>query len=162
MSAGVINESNQYVTLRRLDLNEGPGHGTVARVADVTLAVDRTGPDIVTLSTYGTYPPVERVGRKSGKPRCLVQKVKPLEGYRLAPGEEVKFLIRVRADAPRRMKVESETIVYERDGETFEQKVPYGIIVLAVDTDRKLSLYPEEAACAHLAEVLPGWKFPRR
>jgi hypothetical protein len=161
MVAGAINKGDRPVTLRRVEVVEGRNYGIVGRVVDIQLAVDRDRRKVIPLGDYQTDPPVLQDGvTDRGEPRCTKQKVKPVAGYRLAPGEDVKFLIRVRAEGPGRMKIDAQQVVYELDGLLHRQEVPFGMVLWTKEFKRLPRLYADQRRCAHLVEVLPGWRAP--
>ena len=146
------NGSDRTVTLQSIEPVGGNGFGEVGEVVRIELA--RRDESLTELSTYGTYPPVVRRGK-----RCVVQETYPVEGYELGPGERVVIVVWWRALKEGRFRINGERVVYEVDGETHEQTVPFGIVGWINGKEDQL-LEGGQRHCAGQVEILPGWRLP--
>jgi hypothetical protein len=152
MVATFANGSDQAVTLKGIEPVPGEGFGDVGEVVRIEIAP--RNPPFAELSIYGTCPPVEPASKN-----CIVQETFPVDGYVLEPGERVALVVWWRALKQGRFRIDSERVIYERDGKTYEQRLPFGIVGL-VNGNRDHSLGQDHARCAHLVEVVPGWRLP--
>lgn len=153
--AGFRNISDDPVEVRDVSLAKAAGFDAVAEIVRLELAP--LEPDGPTLGVYEMYPPAA-----SGGDGCDVQPTSPVSGFRLGPDDKVGILVWVRAVAAGDYRIRSQTVIYEQDGERYEQSVPFEIEGSIEEGVADLEAFPRARHCGEVADLLPGWRLPRR
>jgi hypothetical protein len=143
----VTDEPLEITKLRPTGTSGVPARAEIARVA----LVERDSIDVGS-GPYVTFPPVTRADGT-----CVLSKVLPARGFRVAPDKVPLILVWVRAVAAGRMRVPAVNVTYEQGGELFRQAVRIdGVAVIVRDDAEALRPSPDERACASQVQLLPG------
>lgn len=118
-----------------------PANGQVVDVFLIELPFEAT--------IYHTLPPVQFL-----RGECVVSETHRVDGFVLEPGDEVLIAMHIAAHERGTFQIEARDIIYEQNGETYQQRDPYSFTgEVRPVWERELNV--AERRCRG-AELLPG------
>ena len=117
----VHNVSDQPIVLRSVHLS-GSGLGTTVRAIEIEAAPELPGIHAIPGGAYRTDPPVWRDPQGA----CHSAVLRPLEGFSLAAGGEMRVWVVLETLAPGAFLIRSHTVSYSQGGLDYEQVLPIG------------------------------------
>jgi hypothetical protein len=114
----LYNRSSSPITLSSVTF---PGAGKVLRTLEVKIAPATPGSPGVGGGRYETDPPVTK-----GPHGCIVETLKPVRGYRLAPHALARIWVVFQAIRAGRYKITRHIVTYTQDGVRYQQSPPQG------------------------------------
>ena len=145
----VHNVSDQPIVLRSVHLS-GSGLGTTVRAIEIEAAPELPGIHAIPGGAYRTDPPVWRDPQGA----CHSAVLRPLEGFSLAAGGEMRVWVVLETLAPGAFFIRSHTVSYSQGGLDYEQVLPIGYrgeVERGADPPR---LDRTERPCLHRTSVL--------
>lgn len=136
----LVNRSHSPITITSVTV---PGHGvgTVVRVTQVKIAPDLAPSKAVYGGSYVTDPPVDFIGW------CRRQVLRPVHGYRLAPGAKARLWEVFQFIHPGRFNIRKHIIHYTQNGHQYQQVLPDGYTGSVVTHAKYLPPDPPQARC---------------
>ncbi len=147
------NASNAPITILGVRI-QGQGVGTVARVVRMEAAPIPEGDNgtryWVPNAEWVTYPPVDQLDGV-----CHVQRLLPLRGYVLDPGERIRVAMLLEAEQPGIFQFPSVTASYRTLDGDFQQVLPIGLRFGVSAGATRRAMAPGEKPCLSRTSVLP-------
>lgn len=142
------NVSDTPLTIKRIEAGASTNVPRTMKVQRIEV-IPRTGIGaFLPMGRYLTHPPV--VTRPN---KCGVVPVEDPSGYELIPSDRElrhKAIIAMwmRAVAPGRASTQGQRVIYEQDGNLFEQTMPFSVRVTVKAGVRPLTMEPSERRCS--------------
>lgn len=129
------------VVLERVAIT-GRGVGTAIRIVRIEVVPTLNGTHSIPQSSYSTDPPVQLI---SGV--CHKAVLRPLNGYRIAPGGWVRLFVIYRTVEQGAWRAPSVAVTYENRGTSHTQSLPYTLEGSVSNSARRATLPRQERAC---------------
>jgi hypothetical protein len=142
------NRSTEPVTITASPFT-GTGLGTVVRVTTTKLGVLDSPQHAMASAIYSTDPPVSASAQAVGG--CAVADLRPVNGYVVKPGNEIRFLYVVEMLRPGHWTLVP-TIHYTQEGHAYIEDVPYHYAGRVAENGRRVVVDPMERPCLSLAK----------
>ncbi len=150
----LTNQSDRPITLDAIT-PKGEGIGTVVDVTSIEAAPIPPTDNSLRFAPGGIYEVDPPAFLFSDSARCNVQALTAVDHLTLAPGKQVRVRMILRASAEGKYGLESNSVVYDQDGDRFVQHFDVGIIG-SVDAAAPLARVPrQQAACVGRRGVQP-------
>lgn len=120
----------------------GLGVGTVVKPVEMEIAPLTAGLTSVGGGGYETDPPVSAFGRV-----CHVQALRPVAGYRMAAGSQVRIWVVLRALHPGKYSMPTHVIYYTQAGRKYRQVLQEGYFGSVSRNAPFIPPSPDEAKC---------------
>lgn len=153
LDVALRNRSRSPLTINSVTI-PGRGVGTVIRVIEVKIAPDLAPAKAVVGGAYETDPPVYFIGW------CRRQVLRPVHGYRLAPGAQARLWEVFDYVRPGRFAIRKHIITYTQNGTRYQQTIPTGYNGSVAPHAKYLLPDPPQARCVSSmrARFLPNLK----
>lgn len=143
LDVDLLNRSPMPITLASVT-GLGRGLGTAIHVVEVKIAPADSGNRSTPGGAYQTDPPVFW---SSSTRTCSTQELRPLRGFRIAPGGLARVWIVVQAAHPGQFAVTGHVVRYTQGGVLYRQAIPTGYKGLVSRTAPFIPLYWAQARC---------------
>lgn len=145
LDVGLWNHSHQPLTITSITVS-GRGVGSVIRIAEVKIAPDLPLSTAVTGGAYETDPPVEYIGLEYTG-HCIRQVLRPVHGYKLAPGAKARVWVVIEYQHPGRFAIREHIIHYTQNGSRYQEAIPTGYTGSAAPDAKYLPPTSWQARC---------------